>query len=516
MAGPYSEKVMDHFMHPRNVGEIENPDGVGKVGNPICTIKDTLIHGNGRTQEIGEIEAGAKVLSHDGRYHEVSKLIKRNYNGKLLSIQVHNLGKVALTPEHHVLALKTSAYSHKYKASKNLSPDWFCAEELNKGDVVLYPVPKEIREVSFIEFNVPKPKWDHKSKDLPSKIEASADFFRLAGYYLSEGYVRTQKCKGTLGFVFHEKEIAYLTDVIFIVKKLFNLAPSSIRNQHNSCVLEFYSARLARFFEGCFGKGAAHKSIPHWMMIVPPEKQGDLISGLWRGDGCINNKGAKYVTISRQLAHQLKLLLLRQRMIFSFLTSREHGIHKESYSIYIKEETALKKLAEIVGEEISRRPRKKNPKKSWYDDNYYYVPIKNIKTSDFKGKVYNLEVNDSHSYISSAMALHNCGDIMEMYIKVKDGVIVDAKFKTFGCGAAIATSSMATELVKGKTIEEALKLTNQAVAEALGGLPAIKMHCSVLAEDAFKAAVNDYLVKTTGQGLPGFKPHEEPLEEHGH
>jgi nitrogen fixation NifU-like protein len=109
-----------------------------------------------------------------------------------------------------------------------------------------------------------------------------------------------------------------------------------------------------------------------------------------------------------------------------------------------------------------------------------------------------------------------CGDIMEMYIKVKDGVIVDAKFKTFGCGAAIATSSMATELVKGKPIEEALKLTNQAVAEALGGLPAIKMHCSVLAEDAFKAAVNDYLIKTTGKGLPGFKPHDEPLEEHGH
>lgn len=109
-----------------------------------------------------------------------------------------------------------------------------------------------------------------------------------------------------------------------------------------------------------------------------------------------------------------------------------------------------------------------------------------------------------------------CGDIMEMYIKVKDNVITDAKFKTFGCGAAIATSSMATELIKGKTIDEALKVTNQAVAEALGGLPAIKMHCSVLAEEAFKSAVDDYLKKTTGKGLPGFKPHEEPLEEHGH
>jgi nitrogen fixation NifU-like protein len=89
-----------------------------------------------------------------------------------------------------------------------------------------------------------------------------------------------------------------------------------------------------------------------------------------------------------------------------------------------------------------------------------------------------------------------CGDIMELYIKVKDGVITDAKFKTFGCGAAIATSSMVTELVKNKTIEEALKISNRAVAEALGGLPPIKMHCSVLAEEALKKALDDYRQKS--------------------
>lgn len=85
-----------------------------------------------------------------------------------------------------------------------------------------------------------------------------------------------------------------------------------------------------------------------------------------------------------------------------------------------------------------------------------------------------------------------CGDIMRMYIKVKDDVITDVKFMTFGCGAAIATSSMATDLVKGKKIEDALKLTNKAVMEALDGLPPVKVHCSVLAEQAIKAAVSDY------------------------
>ena len=88
-----------------------------------------------------------------------------------------------------------------------------------------------------------------------------------------------------------------------------------------------------------------------------------------------------------------------------------------------------------------------------------------------------------------------CGDIMKMDIKVENGIIVDVKFKTFGCGAAIATSSMATEMVKGKTIDEALALTNKAVAEALDGLPPVKMHCSMLAEQAIHAAVEDYKKK---------------------
>lgn len=86
-----------------------------------------------------------------------------------------------------------------------------------------------------------------------------------------------------------------------------------------------------------------------------------------------------------------------------------------------------------------------------------------------------------------------CGDIMRMYLKVENGIIQDVKFKTFGCGAAIATSSMATEMVKGKTLKEALQLTNKAVAEALDGLPPVKMHCSLLAEEAIHAAVEDYL-----------------------
>jgi nitrogen fixation NifU-like protein len=227
------------------------------------------------------------------------------------------------------------------------------------------------------------------------------------------------------------------------------------------------------------------------------ERQKSIICGMWRGDGCINDKVAKYVTISRQLSHQLKLLLLRQKIVFSFLVVEENGMHKENYHLYVKEEDSLKKLAGIVGVDTWRPAKLKNIHKCWYDDNYFYAPIRKTGRKIHKGLVYNLEVENSHSYVAEAATLHNCGDIMRLYIKVdpKNEIITDAKFKTFGCGAAIATSSMVTELVKGKTIQEALEISNHAVAEALGGLPKIKMHCSVLAEQALVGAINDYLKK---------------------
>ena len=92
-----------------------------------------------------------------------------------------------------------------------------------------------------------------------------------------------------------------------------------------------------------------------------------------------------------------------------------------------------------------------------------------------------------------------CGDMLRLYLKVEEGRVVDAKFRTFGCGAAIASSSMLTEMIKGKTVEEAREITNHAVAEALDGLPAVKIHCSVMAEQAVKSALDDYAKKHAGQ-----------------
>jgi nitrogen fixation NifU-like protein len=108
-----------------------------------------------------------------------------------------------------------------------------------------------------------------------------------------------------------------------------------------------------------------------------------------------------------------------------------------------------------------------------------------------------------------------CGDIMRIYLKVEDDVIKDVKFKTFGCGAAVATSSMATELVMGKSIQEALQVTNDAVMEALDGLPRAKVHCSLLAEEALHAALWDYAVKHNIT-IEGLEPPKADIHEHDH
>lgn len=105
-----------------------------------------------------------------------------------------------------------------------------------------------------------------------------------------------------------------------------------------------------------------------------------------------------------------------------------------------------------------------------------------------------------------------CGDIMRIYLDIKDDVIKDAKFKTFGCGAAVATSSMATELIIGKTVNEALLITNKAVMEALDGLPPVKVHCSLLAEEAIHAALWDYATKNN-LNIEGLKPPVEDIDE---
>ena len=499
----YSKKVIDHFRNPRNYGKMKNPDGVGKVGNPVCLLPHQSVHINSNLKEINKISKEDSVLSHDRKYNSVERIIKRKYKGKILSLK-NKLGRIDITPDHLVLAISVPNKLKflRTKNKKKLIGSWYHAKDLKKGDIIFYPILKEEKDLKYLEIDIPKPKWDFKSKNLPEKIPLNFDLLRLFGYFLSEGNVQDKPCKTYISFSFNIKEKNLVEDVKKISKRLFGLDVTIRELPHrNTVVVSIYSARLARFFKQLFDNGAERKSIPGFIMTLPIEKQKSLIYGLWKGDGYINldrdGPRAGYSTISHMLAQQIKVLLLRQKIAPSIYAEKEKKVkgvnHKKAYRIHVGQRDSLLRLCSILN--VEYKPRSYVAEKAWFDDNYLYIPITEVKKKRYSGNVYNIEVQKSKSFTSEAFCLHNCGDVMHLYIKVEKGIIKDIKYETFGCVAAISTSSIVTDLAKGKTLKQALKIDSNKVVKSLGGLPDIKHHCSLLAVDALKKAIDDYLSK---------------------
>lgn len=498
----YSEKAIDHMRNPRNVGELKNADGIGRVGNPVCVLPEIEITTNPNEKKIEDVACGERVLSHDGCYHDVLKTMSRFFEGDAVSIK-NRLGLSTLTPEHKILAIKVPKnpkFLH-IKNKKKLTPDWIRADLLSKGDITLYPLPSEIEDTKYISVDISKKKWDFKSNSIPEKIAVDANFLRLSGYYLSEGSLCGKVTKTHLLFTFHINEESLADDVAQAIEKIFGvIAKHKQIPNHKTRTVTVNNVFIVRLFKKLFGVGAGNKAIPNFMLKLPLHKQAELLKGLWKGDGFFNFKVPRsgYSTISKKIANQIKLLLLRQGIIPSIYTEDEkitNGVkHKQAYRIHVGNRQSLTKLIKIVlGDDVQFEKPQSND--AWCDENFAYFPITSTRAKKYAGNVHNLLIDDAHSYTTSSLTLHNCGDRMSVYIKVEKNIITDIKFQTMGCGAAIATSSIITELAKGKTIEDALKITRQDVADALGGLPPIKMHCSNLAADALHEAIRDYKEK---------------------
>ena len=508
MADPYNEKVMQHFLNPRNVGEIKDADGIGKVGNPVCVMPLEKVHKNSESLEISKLEKNHHVLTHSGNYEEIINTSQRLYSGKIIQFK-NELGAINLTPEHLIYAISMPK-GDKFLRNinkKKLIPSWHHSEELKKGDIILYPILKKEEDVNYLEIDIPKAKGDFRSKEIPKKIALNSELLRLFGYFLAEGNIQDLPSKTYISFTLNLKEEDIAEDIKNISKKIFNIEVKIKKlEKANTLVVYTYNARLARYFKSLFGNYADKKKIPDFIMNLPKEKQKALIYGLWRGDGYVNlnikNPRAGYSTISYQLLQQIKILLLRQKIVPSIYAEKEKQVkgvnHKMSYRVHVGQRESLIKLCFILG--LSYSPNTHQSIKSWFDDDYMYTPITKKETFEYSGFVNNLEIKNAHSFVSEAFCLHNCGDIMWVYIKVgKDEkgeeIIEEVKFKTLGCAAAIATSSMITELSKGMTLERAMNISKKDIAMALDGLPPIKMHCSNLAAEALHSAILDYFSK---------------------
>ena len=647
MEGSYSEKVMEHFRNPRNVGEIPDADGVGNVGNPVCVAEGTLVKCNNHLAPIENIiEGKTRVLSHDGKYHVVTKVFKRKYTGKAFTILSGAAKKIRLTPEHHVLSIRHYAAGNK----RDKIYDWMMPEELKAGDSLLFPKkgggfsyskikkisksrysgyvydlevkgahsyvtkaatlhncgdimrlyikvdPKNeiITDAKFKTFGCLPPEaevvaanggWrkmsettekdnvvnrkgavatiaetfkqnysgpmvdiipfvspynhfsvtsghpvlsikrdslkksrraSHKcdwlrvnQKELfaaePAYIEArhleksdylvfnvnhdvkdssifTKEIMRLLGYYLSEGYLIA---KGrAVAFAFNKKEKKAIDEVKSLV---FGFIGKEMRGRIRGNVHEIWcsSTKLAQFLKTHAGSIARKKQLSKDIMLLPYDKQKELIKTYLIGDGDVDRRRPgdsftyRAVTTSSAIAIQVQQILARGGIFSSIKETLKSGGLIEGRKI-------KPSLMYVISFKLERTHKFVHK-----TDKAFLVPIRDVRKRIYEGPVYNLRIQDeTNSYLVKGFAVHNCG-------------------------AAIATSSMVTELVKGKTIVEALKVSNHAVAEALGGLPKIKMHCSVLAEQALRSAINDYLAR---RGKPTIKEpssaHEDSGEPH--
>ena len=503
MAHIYSEEVMKLFMNPKNMGEIENPSGLGKVGNPVCLTPGNLIQLNHSLKSIKDIRIGDQALTHQGNFESITNIIPSKYNGSVLTIK-NRFGDITITPDHECLAIKWPRTDHfrRIKNKRKIEPRWYHASELEVQDIVLYPKIKRVKDCENISINLEKKEFDYRSEHIPKTIPLTTDFLRLSGYYISEGHTRIKSSGAEVHFTFGIKDQDLVYDTEQLIERIFLLKPKiNPRDTKNVIEVSIYNVHLARFFQSLYGSSALLKKIPDYMLFLPPEKQKGLIFGLWRGDGFFNTSKprAGFTTISKILVNQLKILLIRQGIIPSIYIEDEYEKdnvhHHKSFRVHIGDRPSLLKLAKILG--IKFNSNKKFRQRAWEDDDFVYIPITKITKSFFDGFVYDLQVKNNPTFATENMTLHNCGDVMWIYIKVNDDtdVIEDIKVKTFGCVAAIATSSHTTEIARGKTIKEAYMITKKQVAEDLGGLPKQKMHCSNLAVDALQRAITNYLEK---------------------
>ena len=458
---------------------------------------------------ISELSSQNKVLSHDNEFNSITKFYNPEYLGDLVVIK-NQLGEVSLTSDHLVYAMqipKNSTFARNdYK--RKIPASWVHAGDLEKGDICLYPIPKKIENIKILNIPINKAKYDFKSKEIPAKIEISGDLLRLFGYFLAEGWAREKRAE--VQFCFGIKEMHLAKDVERIVKDIFSLdSKIKVTEKNHKIVVSIYNIHLSNYFGSLFGKRAHNKTIPDSFMSLSPNLQAELIYGLWKGDGYIsfNSKKprAEFVTVSKILAQQLKILLLRQKIQHSiyFEKSKEiRGVnHRDCYRIHIGEYGALKNMAKLMRVDFSYPDVSRISKHSWFDDNYFYAPIKRVEKKFFEGRLSNLEVDKAHSYVSNAFTLHNCGDMMKVWIKInrKKDRIKEMKWSTFGCASAIAATSMLSVMVSekgGMKINDALKIKPQDIVKRLGDLPQRKFHCSVLGDKALRAALNDYFRRT--------------------
>jgi activator of 2-hydroxyglutaryl-CoA dehydratase/intein/homing endonuclease len=420
--------------------------------NLICLKGDTKITTNPdyTPKPIQDIVIGEKILTHTGMFKPVEQVFERKYQGEMLKIEISNLKKLDITPEHSILGIKREDIKCYQSLSRNniaickppkertcqkrcakwknfsFEPKFISANEFKKGDFIATPLPTERNSPTSISYSQVETKQliERPFKRINEFI-FKPDLLRLLGYYLAEGsilYNRARwdkKIKYPAGIclVFNIKEQSYIKDIKKIISQNFPDLNVILREKpdRQTAIVEISSKSLAQYIKYLCGAGADEKRLSPEILNLEPSLQKEALKGFFRGDGqlrkrlkdtSISNKtGNRYVasTVSETLAYQLYWLLLRNKIKCTLYKRSDRttgGKYAYILSIYGKE---LNKLED----KILVNPQRQGYKSFIYSK-WIFEPIRKIRKYKFNGMVYNLNVKDDHSYVANLVGAGNC------------------------------------------------------------------------------------------------------------
>src|SRR3989344_3692558 len=380
-----------------------------------CFTKGNIVHTNPDYKPIEEIKQGQKVLTHDGSYKKVKEIYAVPYEGTIKNIKLWGaLDTIDVTEDHPFLYVDRK---RKNERNKIYEPRWNLPRFFKKGDYLAIPINKTVVSKDYYEVEIKK--WVGKKqgyKNIKRKIPSTKEFFKLAGYYLSEGSISSGHY---LNFSFSNKEVELMEDVKHLLKKVFNIEKvlEMHHKKNNGTSLVVCSTELCRIF-GIFGKKANKKNIPQWMMLEDQEKQKCLIESYFNGDGNYYKKqyksGIKEVlrlnSVSEKLTKQCRDILLRLGIV-SFINARDRSKENRQtmYTLGITGEY-MSKFGEMTGIKIHKKLNGKNRASMFgINKDFAFFPIKEINSREVKDEiVYNFSVEANETYCVAGAAAHNC------------------------------------------------------------------------------------------------------------
>ncbi len=392
-----------------NIGQFERTLIIADEGSYVHYVEGCFLAGaRVRTRQgekpIEAIEEGDEVLTHKGRYRQVYHTMERPYRGMIYRIRYFGDSRQELhvTEEHPLLVVQRE---RAHNRNREFVPKWLMASQVKPGDYLAIPIPQvETAPEESYRVTVPIGRGRHASANKDVALPMEPDFFRLLGYYHTEGHVDQEHY---LSFSFNINETAYLDDTRALIRRYFDKAPVENIPRQNGQSLVLCSTPVARTFAYEFGSTVYDKRVPEQIRNAPLQQLAEWVRGMWCGDGSYDKRKNmfRFSTVSPELAYAFRDAVLRLGIAASVNHQERTAPRQPMYTVVISSPWNSR-FGAIVGCPAPNGGQSGSP--FHLDDQYMYVPIRSIEIKEVNAPVYNFSVQEDESYVCEGVVSHNC------------------------------------------------------------------------------------------------------------